>query len=112
MNPQTKTVLEKQLQILSKRSENACCNELQIYTEQIINLAKILDPELRNRPYVEALSRLPSATLTMSDLEEIAVARKEKIRRADEEFRRLLDEHRKTTPNPRPESADTPASPL
>lgn len=112
MNPQIKAVLEKQLQIFSDRSEKACCSELQIYTEQIINLVKVLDPELRSRPYVEELSRLPSATLTMSDLEEIAAARKEKLRRADEEFRRLLDEHRKTTPNPRPESADTPASPL
>lgn len=112
MDTLVKETLEKQLKLLSERSEKAVGNEVAIYTEQIVKLANLLDPELRNRPYVEALSRLPLATLTMSDLEEIAVARKEKIRRADEEFRRLLDEHRKTTPNPRPESADTPASPL
>ncbi len=57
--------LEKQLQLLSKRSEKAVGGELNSYTEQIINLAKLLDPELRNQPYVEALLRLPSATLTM-----------------------------------------------
>lgn len=105
-----KTMLEKQLQLLSERSEKAVGDELNSYTEQIINLAKLLDPELRNQPYVEALSRLPSATLTMSDLEEIMVARKEKLRRADLEFRRLLDERQKTTPSPHLESDDTPAS--
>ena len=112
LNPQIKAVLEKQLRIFSERSETACCTELQIYTEQIINLVKLLDPELRSQPYVEELSHLPSATITMSDLEEIAAARKEKLRLADKEFRHLLGENRKTTPSPRPESVDTSANPL
>ena len=100
MEPLVKGILEKQVQILSALSEHAVGNELAIYTEQIVKLANLLDPELRSRPYVEALLRLPSATLTMSDLEEIAAVRKEKLRQADKEFRRLLDEHQKTAPSP------------
>ncbi|MBR0289813.1 MAG: hypothetical protein IJQ82_12620, partial [Selenomonadaceae bacterium] len=52
-----------------------------------------LDPELRSQSCAEVLSRLPAATLTMSDLEEIAAARKAKLRREDEAFRQLLNDH-------------------
>lgn len=103
MNEFVKETLEKQMKLLSERSGKAVGGELNSYTEQIINLAKILDPELRSQSCAEVLSRLPAATLTMSDLEEIAAARKAKLRREDEAFRRLLDECRKTTPNRLPE---------
>ena len=93
MNDFVKETLEKQMKLLSKRSEKAVGGELNSYTEQIINLAKILDPELRNQSCAEVLSRLPAATLTMSDLEEIAAARKAKLRREDEAFRQLLNDH-------------------
>ena len=53
MDTLVKETLEKQLKLLSERSEKAVGNELTIYTEQIVKLANLLDPELRSRPYVE-----------------------------------------------------------
>lgn len=102
--------LEKQMQILSERSIRENGEYLAPITAQMIELAKLLDPELRSQSYVEMLSRLPAATLTMSDLEEITSARKEKLRKADEDFRRFCNELQKTTPCPRPESDDTPSN--
>ena len=55
MDTLVKETLEKQLKLLSERSEKAVGNELAIYTEQIVKLANLLDPELRSQPYVEAL---------------------------------------------------------
>lgn len=40
-----KETLKKHLQLLSARSEKAVDGELNSYTEQIINLAKLLDGE-------------------------------------------------------------------
>ena len=103
-----KKVLEKQLEILSERSKCEEVAYLAPITEQMIRLAKALDPALRIQSFAEDLNCLPAATLSMSDLEEITAARKERLRQADKEFRRLLDEHRKTIQDPPPESANTP----
>ena len=102
--------LKKQMQILSERSVRENGEYLAPITEQMIALAKCLEPELRSQSYVEMLSRLPSATLTMSDLEEITSARKEKLRKADDSFRQFWNELQKTTPNPPPESDGIPSN--
>lgn len=110
MNNLVKETLEKQLRILSERStiaDDDCLGEL---TTQIIDLANLLDPELRSQSYAEALSRLPAATLTMSDLDEVAAVRKERLRRADMAFHHLLDECRKTAPSRNSESNGTPSN--
>lgn len=81
MESLVKETLEKQMRILSGLSEKAVGNELAFYTEQIINLAKLLDPELRNQSLDEA--PLPFlGHLSMSDLEELAQARRELLRRS------------------------------
>ena len=80
----TKETLEKQLQLLYERSSNAESGTLIQLTREMISLALILSPELQNRlacaypyPFVGHLS--------MSDLEELALARSERARRQLEE---------------------------
>lgn len=107
LNRLVKDTLEKQLAILSKRSEEANGSFLDQYTLRIMDLAILLDPELRTQSYADALCNLPDGQLTMQDLEEIAAARKERLQRADEEFRRLLGEVQKKESNPHLESTCT-----
>ena len=48
MEANIKKKLEEQLQLLSERSKDAPILHLAEITEQMVNVAKILDPELRN----------------------------------------------------------------
>ena len=48
MNNTVKKTLEKQLRILSERSKDASGTYLTEYTVQMINLAKILAPEIES----------------------------------------------------------------
>ena len=83
MNDFVKETLEKQMKLLSERSHESTAGVIG-YTEQIINLAKILDPELRSQSYAEA--PLPFVGhLTMSDLEALAKARHELLRQSVKE---------------------------
>ena len=91
MDKMIKQTLERQLELLAIQSERDMRN-IASYTEQMINLARLIDPELRTQSYAAALSRLPEATLTMSDLEEIVGVRKERLRRADKALQQMLDE--------------------
>lgn len=110
MEQLVKDTLEKQMQRLSLLSAATSGNALVSYTEQIIKLANLLDPELRSQSYTAALQYLPSAKLTMSDLEEIAAARKEKSLRADKAFHQFVEKLQQTTPDQPLESSDTLSS--
>lgn len=92
MNPFVKETLEKQLRILSDRSVTAQDAYVAPITAQMIRLVQMIDPELRSQSFAEALSPLPAATLSMTDLEEITAVRKERLRRADDVFRQTLEE--------------------
>lgn len=88
MNDFVKETLEKQMKLLSERSAElptySTTTILCSYTEQIINLAKILDPELRSQSCAEA--PLPFVGhLSMSDLEALAKVRHEWVRQSIEE---------------------------
>ena len=48
MNKLVKKTLEKQMQLLTVRAENEDLNGVMAITEQLILLAAILDPELRD----------------------------------------------------------------
>lgn len=81
-----KETLEKQLQLLSERSKqiieqgNAADNELKTLTNQMIQLALILDPVLQSQSASAAYFPFVGH-LSMSDLEELAQARRERARR-------------------------------
>ena len=83
-----KDTLKKQMQILSERSVRENGEYLAPITAQMIELAKLLDPELRNQSLNE--KPLPFVGhLSMSDLEELARARRELVRRSIEETRQF-----------------------
>ena len=83
MNDFVKETLEKQMKLLSERSHESTAGVIG-YTEQIISLAKILDPELRSQSC--AAAPLPFVGhLSMSDLEALAKARHEWLRQSIEE---------------------------
>ena len=93
MEEKHKKILEKQLTLLSERSQTlTSAKELQILTGKMIDLVRLLDPELRIQFFDEELSNLPAATLKMSDLEEIAAARKEKSRLFADHLRQIQKE--------------------
>lgn len=105
MNEFVKETLEKQMKLLSERSGKAVGGELNSYTEQIINLAKILDPELRSQSCAEA--PLPFVGhLSMSDLEALAKARHEWLRQSIEEtqqfYKKLFPQQKAEVRTPRP----------
>lgn len=110
MNSLVKETLEEQMRILSDRSMTVQDAYVAPITAQMIRLAQLLDPELRNQSFAEALSPLPAATLSMTDLEDIAAVRKERLRRADDVFRRALEEHRKKLQDQLPEPENTPSN--
>ena len=49
MEENIKKMLEEQLQLLSERSKNAPIERLAEITAQMVNVAKILDPEIRSQ---------------------------------------------------------------
>ena len=80
--------LKEQMQILSERSARENGEYLAPITAQMIELAKLLDPELRSQSSGER--PLPFVGhLSMSDLEELARARRELVRRSIEETRQF-----------------------
>ena len=82
MEEKYKKILEKQLEILSEIPIKVLTyiDELALLTDKMIDLVMLLDPELRTQFFDTKLSNQLAATLKMSDLEEIAAARKEKSR--------------------------------
>ena len=75
MSDKIKETLEKQLDLLSERSSKSnSVNEIVSLTEQMISLAKIIEPELQCQS-VYAATYPYVGHLSMSDLESLALAR-------------------------------------
>lgn len=81
MTQEIKKTLAGQLELLNERSKSADTKDLPKLTAQIINLATILDPELRNLSLHADFARLPSVALTAQDAADIANARRERYLR-------------------------------
>ena len=74
-----KEKLEKQLQLLSERSLCANDNDLVKLTREMINLALILDPELKNQSG-DVQGYLATVQLSAKELADICVGQYERVR--------------------------------
>ena len=82
MDASVKETLEKQLQMLSERSSTADIKYLPALTGQMINLARILEPELQNQSFYGASTGHPYVVqLPAKDLVDLYVARAELLSR-------------------------------
>ena len=91
MQEEIKKILEQQLQLLSERSKSANNEDLCKLIDKMINLVQILDPELKSRSFAEPLNPY-IGHLSMSDLEALALARREQARSQKEELEKFAEE--------------------
>ncbi len=89
MNTTIEKTLIEQLELLAERSKNARIELLPELTVQMINLALILDPELRNQFWRGILAHSPYVSLSMTDLTDITNAREERSRRLNEHLKKV-----------------------
>ena len=84
MDAEIKNTLKRQLELLAERSKNASDAELSELTAQMINLAKLIDPQTQSLFREALMARLPPVSLSVRDVWDIVTARVERAHRQDD----------------------------